>query len=241
MGRQKKIPPPPSALPDGAFRSAIVAIYGLRDRALHEMLRWDKSAHWALCRLFSEHILRTCAEAYEVSGEAHRGYSYGEQYRISAIPDCFMSLTSHEWRDQRKLAPSKSYQKEAAEAVPELVGYAREVYSIMCDFDKAVHVLDWLNRKSTPGAMRSYAPWIARVLPTNYRDYLENRRDVEPMGIGPMLPIIREAGTVMATAMLLPAKDEPRPKCGFSLFFPQSEAYAHGQTYTVAPLTLWPC
>lgn len=240
MARRKKIPAPPSALPDGAFHSAVAAIYGLRDLTIFEMLRWDKSADWALQRLFNVHILRTCAEAYDATAEAHRGYSYGEQYCISEVPRCNMSLSSTEWRAVAKLAPSHCYQREACTEVPELVGYAREVYSIMCDFGKAVHVLGWLNR-STPGAMRAYAPWIARVLPAKYKEHLENRRDVDPMGVGPMLPLIREAGTVMATAMLLPGRDEPRPKCGFSLVFPQSEAYAHGQMYTVAPLTVAPC
>jgi hypothetical protein len=82
--------------------------------------------------------------------------------------------------------------------------FATEINEIRYQYAKVKKVLDWFF-EGREDSMREYCPWICALIPDHKFPRRVRARD--PWGIASMLPLIREAATIMATAMLLPSQD----------------------------------
>lgn len=81
----------------------------------------------------------------------------------------------------------------------------KEVYH---NFMKVMHVMNWMDANATPGAIRHYWPTMLSLAPHCVElNEASTFRYVEPAGISPMLPLLRETATLVASALLLPKYD----------------------------------
>ncbi len=94
-----------------------------------------------------------------------------------------------------------------AERAAPLLKAIAEIKVIHEQFEVCKHVLRWLNKNATPGAMRYYFPGAMKLCPRSpVLMELQNSpvRFSTPIGISDQLSLIREAGNTIASAVLLP-------------------------------------
>jgi hypothetical protein len=99
-----------------------------------------------------------------------------------------------------------------------LLAAIEEIRAIKSKFDLAEHVLDWLDRHVTAGAMRYYWPTVLSLAPQapTLAGEIPSRHNT-PDNIAPFLPFIRESAGTIASALMLAEDVEINPKKGMAL------------------------
>lgn len=208
MNWRKTIDGKKTALTVGISNEIERAIDRACARYIGTMLSWDKPAWWFVERAFDEAVLQGCREGYKYSKEK----TFVAEYLLGADV-----IRIREWKAWKMLAPDAEYM-HVTDTIPELMTYCLQVREIIAQFARVRHVFNWLNRSCWGGeAICNYAPWVRSCV--NSFPVSNYVRLKEPDRLAPMLSLIREAATTMATAMLIHDDPEGRSKHRFELQF----------------------
>jgi hypothetical protein len=204
-----------SALPYQAFSSAQMRLYNYRDKVVDTMCTWTHDADWLIERMFSAEVIHACKMGFAFTAYQHR--IGNEKYDILKAPD--VALINIAYCDM--LAPSKAFMVNIPRA---LIAYCWEIQAIRVKYAVAFQALSWLfeNCVNAP-SMAAYAPWTRALFSDKWQESFLGTRTTEPEGLGPMLPVIRQAAVTMSEAFLI-QKTPPETKYGFSLLFSGYEA-----------------
>ncbi len=103
----------------------------------------------------------------------------------------------------------------------EIANAIEKAFSYHMKFQKIRQVIAWLNDHSTIGAARHYCPWLVSILPAehpfNDASGITFKEPSQPMA--DILPIMRECGVVIASALLCGDPDKIEAKDQVDVMF----------------------
>lgn len=149
-------------------------------------------------RLFSHLTIDILKKAYPVIQ-----YPGGSNlFKITAHGE----ITLSRFDDIKMVVPNSKVVVKPVDAA--IYASMNEVERVVREFAKAKHVLKWLDKHATLGAIRYYWPTVLSLIPgggpfngevpASYR---------EPDGIHKMLPFLRDTASTVASALLCPKSD----------------------------------
>jgi len=165
--------------------------------------------------MFNQNTQRILREAKDLVATTYSLYYGAGDVSFHPIPEA--CLTVGNWRAHGMATPSD----EAVKYDPDAPGMdafqkaLRKAVHIADDFAVVKQVVNWLDLNALAGAIRYYFPSVLSLLPPD-QDKIPREipsRYIEPDGIAPYIPLLREASGTVAAALLLPTEnltpDEP--------------------------------
>ena len=189
-------------------------IESLCQRSVKVMAPFDHDLQAVLPWCFSDDTLKTLRHTWDLI--PHNLYGMGAStsgsYKLGDVTALIIDFAS-----VSMLAPKgEMFDLSVFQGQP-LLDAVKNILAIKAKFDTAEHVLTWLDSHATAGAIRYYWPAVLSLAPEATALKAEApSRFLQPDGIAPLLPAIREAAGTIASALLLSDKVE-LPDRGFSL------------------------
>ena len=196
-----------SALGATAVTAAVTRLTLLKDRMVKEFHPWPWSGQEVIEMCFPEEVRVHMARAFELAADQYTYHDYwivAQRFKVH-IPYQFWGAMLA--INQEQFTPTV-----------DMVQWYKDVAATLDDWAVAKHVLLWLDEHASTGAIRNYFPVVVSLLDPQDRDKLEANRFRDPDGLGPMLPLIRRASNVVASAHLLPETRE-REEHGMTVTF----------------------
>jgi len=181
--------------------------------------------------LFPAKTLDILRQAAAVSYES----SSRMNYSVAKDVDLFVYFDK---QTKPMLAPASAAMSIDPVAALPLLDTIAQMRKVFESFAAVDHVMRWLDNNATPGAIRYYWPTMLSLVPDCAAVNIETpTRFIEPKGLAPLLPLLRETATTVASALLLPANDEQGTTKGLSLQFSQQTFMMHGIEIVAEPKT----
>ena len=203
-----------SSLGDNHVETAVIALNKMCNQTVAKMVDFRPDRETLLTWLFDD---TTLADLRKIKGMVNPSNTNGYYYSLADNVMLTMDFTDLSvptiTSDTQRVNPDR--------AAPLLEAIA-EIKVIHEQFEVTKHVLRWLNRNATPGAIRYYFPTVLALCPTTPAlAELQNTpaRFLTPEGIGEQLPLIREAANVAASAAMLERDAPVRPRDRVQLQF----------------------
>jgi hypothetical protein len=191
-----------SSLGDTHVETAITTLNHLCAKTIAKMVEFKPEREQLLTWLFDDYMLECLRK---VKGHINTSSDIG-YYKLATDTMLHIDFTG---ASVPTIAPS-TLGVNPDRAGPLLEAIA-EIKVIHEQFEVTKHVLRWLNRNATPGAIRYYFPPVLALCPHSPAlAELQHTpvRFTTPEGIADQLPLIREAANVAASAALM-EKDAP--------------------------------
>lgn len=202
------------------FSAATRKIDELHWSSAQAMLRFDHTFNDVMDWLFDPEVLRIAKESRRVVEPRMdlEYYSLGSWREDTRFTIRYKNSIYNTIRDEVGLIKSDA-------SLP-LQAFINEADALWRKFTAVQHCLMWLDANATPGAMRYYWPAIMSLAGDNavFKD-IDGSRFKEPDGIGPMLPMLRETASTVASALLLSQERVVKPDNMVLTF--DSVAYTH--------------
>lgn len=129
-----------------------------------------------------------------------------KQYQV--LPDIDLILT---YRSSSHVCSVPAIEQKCWQPHPQrsqpMLEAIRQIAEVHFKYGRVKHMLRWFNKHATPGAVRNYWPAAMSLCPdSEIAKMMEapSRYSV-PVGIGDVLPLIRETAGTVATMALVPA------------------------------------
>lgn len=214
-----------ASIGDFAVNDAITKLNTAAQRAVALMTTYEHTRESTIPMLFRDQDIaaltqvrgmvqpRSNIEAYDVDRHVRLSIDYEDAFVPAILPS---RLLVH---------PNRSAPLRA---------YIAAVRAIHDQYQEVVHVLRWLNRNATPGAIRYYWPAAMQLCPhsTAFKDleHVPARYSVPP-GIGDHMQLLRDAAACVVSMTLLPKDSKPTPRGTMWLTFAQTSVKKGDATY----------
>jgi hypothetical protein len=204
----------PTALGASWRDAAIATIEQMAQRTYATLYSYTPSVDDTIRMLFTPDTIQKAMDAYgivEALGSV-RQYKLAEQATLGVNYD----------KSLMKCLPIKAANMVLQPSVEPLKAHIDELGAMRAKFAEAKHVVQWLDRYATLGAIRYYFPSVMQLIPqcpaVAQMQSLPSRHK-EPDGISALLQPIRDAAATLAAAALLPAEAKIRNNTGLWLTF----------------------
>jgi hypothetical protein len=204
----------------GHFTVALQNINKLNERVVAVTAPLAQSAAELLPCMFNAETLDILRKAFPLSVTTSRT----GQYPLADNMACYVNIDFDRTNPAIAIVPPRAnvLHIDPVQGKP-LLDTVEKICKIREKFAVVSHVLSWLDANATPGAMRYYWPTMLALAPEcPALNVQAPARFIEPVGVAPLLPLIREAASTVASALLLPA-DVTFGGRGMTLYFPEQE------------------
>lgn len=240
-GRNRDATPPIRSALGIAWRDhALENVDFIVRRTIHTMVPQAFSGDDALNMLFRQETLAKLRAAYDLVSEADRGVA------MSSLPmEPCVNLIFKRPNKYKILSPCRAAMQHTplsdyhVRAVP-LASFIDGARAIIEDYSIVKHVVNWLDNNATMGAMRYYLPGIATLLPKDFEGFSSElaQRFRELPSISTYIPAIRDAGPLLAKAVMLPSGREMPRNTGFELSYSTQTFERYDRTWTTFPYSI---
>ena len=203
--RQHRQPKEPASLGDVRVANACATINSMMIRAANLMVPYSPSREAVLPMLFADDTL---IKLQAVRGMVDPAYT-SCQYPIAADVDLQIKFT-----DAAVPTITPEFLCVQPERASPLLNAVEEIRAIYLQYEKVKHVLRWMNRNATAGAVRHYWPTVLQLCPNApaLKELTSTpTRFATPRNIGEMLQLIRDTSATMSASVMLPADATYRP------------------------------
>ena len=175
--------------------------------------------------MFPAPVIKTMHDAY---GLLYYSYSEGD-YDVEDVGR--VAINFHPLKMEapagRALAPTCGPNTDAVQQA------IQDIRLIHIQFNCLRGVLEWLDKNATAGAIKYYFPSVGALIPSGYSAFhrADGIRYKEPQGITTIVPEMRSAAALIASALLLPKPaDTDKPIVTVQL----GEPYDRSQKFRLA-------
>lgn len=202
-----------SSLGDSQLNEGIGVLNAMCNKTIAQMVDYKYSVEGVLPALFDDETLAKLRQVRGMVDPANAVEHYSIHPHISLHVN-FTGLTV-------PTITAKMFHINPERSLPlrEAIGEIMEIHE---KFEVCKHVLRWLNKNATPGAIRYYFPGAMKLCPASPALMELQHTPVRfstPPGISSQLSLIREAANIVASATLLPQDAPVKPRGGLWLVF----------------------
>jgi len=211
--RQHRQPKEPASIGDTHVENACSLINNTMLRAANLMVPYSPSREAVLPMLFADDTL---IKLQAVRGMVNTTYQW-KKYRVA--PGVDLSI---DFRDALVPTIEPEFLCVQPERASPLLNAIEEIRAIYLQYEKVKHVLRWMNRNATAGAVRHYWPTalqLCRESPALANLTNTPTRFATPRNIGEMLQLIRDTSATMSASAMLPSDAETRAMRALALRF----------------------
>lgn len=122
-----------------------------------------------------------------------------------------------------------------------LIAISQRIKELAAQWAMVSHVLEWLDKNATAGAIRYYWPAVMSLIPPENSGKIAidlSDRHREPIGISKLIPMIRETAGIVASGLLLADKDIPARANLLQLAIPEHTVIKHGLAIKVPTISV---
>ena len=228
-----RIKPAYASIGDHAVLDACTALDVACQKAVAIMVEWPHTMPETGYMMFRDEDVAKLRAARQLMTPA------SEWGRYDVAPDARLELGF----ENSGIAPPIAEAYQITDRTRPLLEMVEKVRAIYTQYEECKALVRWLNKNATPGAVRYYFPGVLALLSGSHGHGVPQElpsRHTTPPEIHNMLPVIRDASTLVAAMQMLPSDARmrfARPTQTMNLtFYPtilSSEGFHYGESNTV--------
>ncbi len=214
--RRNQSPKEPASIGDTHVVGACSKITSMMQTTANLMVPYSPSREEVLPMLFADDTL---VKLKAVRGMVEPTYLW-EKYPVATDIELQIGF-----RDALVPTIEPEFLCVQPERASPLLNAIEEIRAIYLQYEKVKHVLRWMNRNATLGAIRHYWPAAMQLCPEAFRGLPDTAsRFKTPKYIHEKLQLIRDSAATVAASALLPTDAAPRVTSPLMLIFNSDES-----------------